>query len=128
MRCILLCLVVIGMASCSTHNERWYMTHPKALQKALDACPEKSLQGFSCQQLKEVGKAINQYALILQRNPQAFGQKIIAMQTKIVALQQQLNSADSKEDKKRISSELSTLTDTLRLYMITVRLFESPEG
>lgn len=128
MRYIIVLFVALLVSSCSKHNDRWYLSHPAALQEALEACPERAPRDLSCQQLNELGVVINQYAEQLQANPQAFGQKIIAMQSDISRLEQQMQSASSKALKESLSFKIASIQKKLDFYMATVRLLESPVG
>tara|TARA_B100000949_G_C14192359_1_gene412316 strand:+ start:645 stop:1028 length:384 start_codon:yes stop_codon:yes gene_type:complete len=126
MRLIVLITLISLITACSSHSEKWYLNHPDALKKALSECPKQTPKGLSCKQLTLLYKAVTEYAVDLQTNPQAFGQEIIALQNKISELEKQLQESSGGE-KEGIQEKIDALNKKLDIYLTTVRLFESPE-
>jgi len=71
------------LVACSPQNERYYRTHPEALQNAIKKCPAHQPSHLSCKQLTGIARITNELAYQLQTNPQTFGQKILALQQTI---------------------------------------------
>ncbi len=105
-------------------NEQYYLSKPKELQKALKACPNQAPQGLSCQQLEQIGDRMNRLAYQLQSNPQAFGNKILALQQTIAAQQLELKKNRTKELQASLAQNQHDLVD----FLAVVKWLESPES
>lgn len=118
-------LIALGLTSCNVKNEQYYLSKPKELQKALKACPNQVPQGLSCQQLEQIGDRMNRLAYQLQSNPQAFGNKILALQQTIASQQLELKkNSTNKELQATLAQNQHDLVDLLAV----VKWLESPES
>jgi hypothetical protein len=117
-------LIALGLTSCNMKNEQYYLSKPKELQKALKACPNQAPQGLSCQQLEQIGDRMNRLAYQLQSNPQAFGNKILALQQTIAAQQLELKKNRTKELQASLAQNQHDLVD----FLAVVKWLESPES
>ena len=118
----LIIILVFGVTSCSK-NEDYYRKHPKELQQAVNACPEKKSQGLTCQQLKVLANRMNTLAYQLQMNPQGFGKKILALQETIGKSQEQLKNGSTNTN---LQTSLTQNNRDLADYLAVVRWLESP--
>jgi hypothetical protein len=68
-------IVVFGLmlSACSSHDEAYYLAHPKALAQALRTCHD-------CADLHALGAQLNQLGYELQVNQQQYGQTILSLQ------------------------------------------------
>lgn len=122
-KCLVTILLVLGLSSCTTKDEQYYRSHPNALQQAIRSCPTSSSQGLSCEQLETLARRMNNLAYELQRGPQQFGAKILALQEIIATQQQQLQAADTDSVlQAKIEQNKHDLAD----YMAVVKWLESP--
>ncbi|MGQ3891231.1 hypothetical protein [Legionella sp. CNM-4043-24] len=97
-------LFILGLVSCTPHDEQYYRTHPDQLQQAIKNCPAQQPTGISCTQLASAARSLNQLALELQLSPQAFGKKIIALQTTLS--EEQAKTAPNPDLLKSTQQEL----------------------
>lgn len=122
---VLLMLFVFTCTACSTHDERYYSLHPKALQSAMTQCPEHALGALSCDQLKTIALRINQLAYLLREDQQGYGKKIISLQeSRDVQVKQVHDNPNQPELKKALDETLRHLEERLAV----VKWLESPEG
>lgn len=82
---IILMLMPAWALACFTHDKAYYCTHIESLQKALHQCPERKPSDMTCEQLQTLASRINVLSDELRSDPQAFGQKILALQENIDA-------------------------------------------
>jgi hypothetical protein len=115
-------VLVFGMTSCS-NNQDYYRLHPKELQQAVNACPNKQPQGLTCQQLEVLAKRMNTLAYQLQMSPQGFGKKILALQETIAKEKEQLKTESTNTN---LQTSLTQNNRDLEDYLAVVRWFESP--
>lgn len=111
------------LIACSPQNERYYQTHPQALQKALKDCPSKTPANLSCEQLKTMASTMNDLGLQLQTNPQLFGKKILALQELIA---KQAADLKAKTNQPELKSALEKNEQLLEQYLVLVKWLESP--
>lgn len=121
-------ILLLGLSSlilaCSEQkDERYYQAHPDALEKALAQCPHKALSDLSCQNLEALANQLNKLAFELQTSPQAYGQKILALQS-LIAKQESKIKSDAAPAELR--EKLRENKKTLEAYLAVVRLLESP--
>lgn len=122
----ILILVLLGLTSCSTKDEAYYLEHPKELQQVLSTCPLKNPNGqLTCTQLEVLGNKINRLGYELQSSPQGFGKTILALQETIVKQELALQQ-DNKN--QTVSAELAQNKQKLKEYLAVVKWLESPEG
>ena len=122
----LLVLSIILLAGCYSAPEREYLKDPKKFKTALAACPGTQPSGVSCKTLTLMHRAIVNYGTVLQSNPQAFGQRILQLQSEIEESKDKLAKASSAE-KITIEERLQQQKELLAVYMMTVRIYEQPE-
>ncbi len=122
---MLLIIMALGLISCSKKDENYYLTHPDALQKALEQCQKQTSITPSCQQLETTGKKMNDLARQLQTNPQAFGIKIVKLQHTILSQQEMIDKNNAPSElKASLSANKKELSDLLAI----VKWLESPES
>src|SRR5689334_4995987 len=92
-------LMILLLTSCQNKDANYYRFHPKALQTALQQCPQQST-AVSCDTLNHIADEVNQLAYALHQNPQEFGNQILALQNQMVTLSQ---PAVNKENQSKIS-------------------------
>lgn len=122
---VLFMLVVVMCTACSTHDERYYALHPKALQSAMTECPERALGALSCDQLKTIALRINQLAYLLREDQQGYGKKIISLQESRDLQVKHVHDHPNQPELKQ------TLDETLRHLeerLAVVKWLQSPEG
>lgn len=122
----LIVLLFILLSGCHSAPERAYLKDPAKFKAALSACPNTKPAGISCDTLALMHKAIINYGAVLQSNPQAFGERILHLQTDIAGTQQKLAKASSK-DRSDLEHQLEQQKKLLSVYMMTVRIYEQPE-
>ena len=122
---ILLLVASLWVAACAAHDERFYSLHPKALQQAIEKCPQHQPRDISCEQLKNIASRVNESAYQLRVNPQEYGQKILTLQEMIgkqeAALQKEANQPE-------IQSSLVENKRQLQDRLAIVKWLESPES
>lgn len=111
------------LTACSSDTENKYATHPKALQQAMQQCPEKSPKHVSCQQLSDIATRINQLAYQLQSNQQGYGQDILALQETITTQRSALEKYPEQADLQR---NLKQNERQLQERLAVVRWLASP--
>lgn len=116
--------IILGLTACSVKNERYYLSHPQELQKALKVCPTRMSQELNCQQLEQIGNRMNRLAYQLQLNPQAFGNKILILQQVIANQRAELKKSLDKE----LQVSLAQNEHDLVGYLAVVKWLESPES
>lgn len=116
-------LVSLGLTSCTTKDARYYQSHPKELQQAMQSCSEQSHQGLKCADLELIAKRMNSRAYELQRNPQGFGAKILTLQETIAKQRQQFKTADTDTELK---ASIKKNKQELAEYLAVVKWLESP--
>ena len=119
---LMVILITLGLASCEIANGRNYLANPTELQKAMQACPAQHPDGLSCEQLGKLAVIISSLSIELQSGPQAFGNKILALQQTIAQQEQEL----AKNDNTELKASLNKNRDDLAHRLIVVRWFESP--
>lgn len=118
--------IVMGMlllSSCTQHDMHYYRLNPDKLHEALQNCSGKTTA--TCQQLAATAVEMNRLAYELQTNPQGFGQRILSMQEKLAAQQQDLAQNPAN---KEVAQSINLLKQQLEQYMAIVKWLESPEG
>ncbi len=120
----ILCLS-FWVVSCSAHDEHYYLTHPKALQLALDQCPSTSPGTLTCQELEQLARRINVYAFEVKTNPQAFGEKILHLQETIAKQEQKMQKGIKLSD---VSRSLDENKSELKERLAIVSWLLSPQG
>lgn len=124
MRWILLASLSGLISACADQKgERYYQAHPEVLQRALEQCPNHSPAKLSCQQLEALANQLNEFAFELQTSPQAYGQKILALQSLI---SKQENKLQSGSEEPELRERLRKNKKTLQARLAVVRLLESP--
>lgn len=121
---LIIALVTLGLISCTTKNEQYYLSHPKELQQALKACPSQVQQGLSCEKLQQLGERMNALAYQLQSSPQGFGSRIISLQENIAKQELTLKEKKTQE----IEASLLKSRQELAEYLAVVKWLESPES
>lgn len=81
----LICSVTLTATACTTQDEQYFNVHPKALQEAIAACPDKAPKYVSCDSLRELAIKVNELVYELRMSPQGFGKSILSLQEKIAA-------------------------------------------
>ncbi len=122
---LILILIVINLTACASHDESYYRFHPQALQTALKQCPNKQPKRLTCEELAAIASRLNNLAIALQRNPQYFGKRILALQ-ETLAKQQKDSQMNSKD--VALMQMIETTQQQLREYLAVVKWLESPEG
>lgn len=125
MKYLFLVFGLMGLTACQAKDGQYYRTHPKELQSALKACPEKKPDGISCEQLNDIGQRVNGLAYQLQANPQAFGSKILALQQQIAQINTQIKKDKSNSE---LQAKLDASKQELVDMMSIVKWLESPES
>ena len=113
------------LIACSTKDEQYYRTHPKALKEAIKNCPAKQPSQLSCDQLAMIDSTVNDLAYQLQISPLAFGKKILVLQESLAKQQSDLKANPNQfELKQTIEKNKQQLAECLAI----VRWLESPES
>ena len=102
MRYIILCFLTIWVTACSAKDDNYYISHPKALQSALDNCPAVSPRLVECHELEQIATRMNTYAFAIQTNPKAFGVNILNLQEEIANQQRMLLQYPNDEELQKI--------------------------
>lgn len=122
----LLLLLILGITSCTVKDEQYYWQHPKDLQQALKNCPTSSPpKGFSCDEMNQLAKQMNELAYQLQYNPQGFGQQILLLQETIAQQEAALKLNQAMPETK---SSLAKNKQNLKQRLAVVKWLESPES
>ena len=95
-RILFLAGTMLLLSACGeTRDISYYGQHPAALQQAMYACPAVNPEGVTCDALMPLAREMQQLTLDLRRNPQQFGQQIIALQNTLAT------STDAREKTER---------------------------
>jgi hypothetical protein len=122
---LVMIFIIMGLTACSERGEHYYRSNPKELQMAIKSCPEKQPAGLTCEQIEQLGSRMNSLAYQLQLNPQAFGNKILAIQQTIAKQKLELKAGGvNTELKASIAQNEHDLAD----YLAVVKWLESPES
>ena len=124
-RLLIVGLVVTLLSACQTRDEHFYRVNPKALQEAIENCPAEQPSGLTCDQINVIVNEVNLLATELHRNRQAFGQKIIALQTELANLQLELKKSPGKAE---IVKSIDSINLQLAMRLAIVKWLESPES
>jgi hypothetical protein len=119
-----LSLAFISMTACSPQSEKSYSGNPKALQEAMEQCPEHAPKHASCEQLSEIAIRINQLAYKLRIDQQAYGKDILALQESITAQRSKLEKDPKQAD---LQKNLKKNERHLQEHLAVVRWLASPE-
>jgi len=111
------------LTACQAKDDQYYRLHPQKLQAALNNCSAANASE-QCERLRRIGFEVNQLAYKLQSQPQAFGQKIIALQVESVKLHEQYSENKNDEKKREIDHNQAQLEQ----YLAIVKWLESPES
>lgn len=122
---MILIVTSLWVAACAAHDERYYRLHPVALQKAMEACPNKAPKDLSCERLNKIAIHVNELAYQLRSDPQGYGKGILALQELIAKEQASLkeNTADPS-----LSLTLADNQRKLENRLAIVKWLESPES
>lgn len=96
----------------------YYKLNPEKIQKALKTCTE------DCDTLMKAEAFVRQLSAELYRNPQAFGQKILSLQEKIVKEQSALRATPNQP---QLEQALKEHQDTVAEYLAIARWHMAPE-
>ena len=118
-------LFLLGLSACSSENEQSYSTRPKALQQALQKCPESAPKRVSCEQLSEIAVHVNALAYKLRLDQQAYGKDILALQETITA---QRGKLEKHPDQRELQQSLKQNQKSLQEHLAVVRWLASPKG
>tara|TARA_B110001454_G_C12489790_1_gene337930 strand:- start:230 stop:613 length:384 start_codon:yes stop_codon:yes gene_type:complete len=124
-KCLTILALVLGLISCTDKGEQYYRLNPKALQEAVQGCPQIQPQGLSCEQLDNLAKRLAQLAYKLQSSPQVFGLSILDLQQTVSQQEKELLADPTKTDVKELLEQNKIhLADSLAV----VKWLESPES
>lgn len=119
-----LLVLCLGLSACNIKEESYYLSHPKALQQVIQACPNQQPLGWTCDQAQALGVRMNNLAYQLQASPQGFGIKILTLQ-QTIALQQQQQRKE-KTVAEGLIANLNKNKNDLADLMAVVKWLESP--
>jgi hypothetical protein len=124
-QCMGLGLCLLGLSACSSESDQSYSTRPKALQQALQKCPESAPKHVSCEKLSEIAVHVNALAYKLRVDQQAYGKDILALQETITA---QRNNLEKHPDQRELQQSLKSNQKSLQEHLAVVRWLASPKG
>lgn len=117
-------IIALSVTGCTVKDEGYYLENPKALQAALADCPMRPGANVSCQTLEAMNSRLQKLASQLRESPQAYGQRILALQ-EIIARQQ--SSLEQNDNQPELRSTLLENKRALQLHLAVVKWLESPE-
>lgn len=120
-RYFILCFIFSYTTACSSQDERYFQTHPRALHEAINQCPAKSPKQMDCNQLQKLALRMNEYVYDLRMSPQGFGKDILKLQ-QTIAEQERLI-----KDHPEVKDELSQNKHELKVRLAIVDWLEAPE-
>ncbi|KTD21571.1 hypothetical protein [Legionella londiniensis] len=121
---VLLLTLSLWISACTADEVHYYSTNPKALQKALDKCPDESPRHISCKKLESIAQQLKEYAFELRTSPQAFGKKILNLQETIARQEQALLH---NTNQPQLKAQLQKNKEELQIRLAVVKWLESPE-
>jgi hypothetical protein len=124
MKYLILSLVVACLTACSGHDEHYFLVNPKALNEALEKCPNDHPYNITCTQLDAIAEDVNKLSYALQSNPQEFGQQILLLQTQLADLNAKLRTKMHQPD---VEATIKSVTLQLDMRLAIVKWLESPE-
>lgn len=124
-RFLILSLAVSFLVACQGRDEHYYRVHPQALQEAVEQCPGDEPSGLTCAQLNAIIAEVNQLALEVHQSPQAFGNKILSLQTELANLQLQARKNPGRSETYK---EIEAVKLQLEMRLQIVKWLESPES
>lgn len=119
-----LCALII-LVSCSKHDEAYFRSNPQAVQKALELCPKKAPQHYSCEGLKKLSMQFASLGYQLHTSPQQFGQQILELQETVA---RQKKSLQKNPNDQALKMALKQTQQQLKERLAVVKWLESPEG
>lgn len=102
---LFLCIVLLG---CQPRDITYYQTHPEDLFDTLQHCTAETKP--SCDELEPLAAQFRTLATELKRDPQAFGQQVLALQSHCA-----------------IQSKADPCHETLTMQLALIKWLESPE-
>lgn len=124
-RCIILVIMALFISACGKKDASYYRLHPKQLQQALLNCPGNPSKNIDCQALMAIDNELSSLAYELRQDPQHFGTKIIALQTKLA---QQCLVARNNPQNQDLHNQIKNTQKQLKQLFAIIRWLESPEG
>lgn len=103
--------LLLMVSGCKPHDQAYYKTHPRDLFQVLPLCTSST---GACQNLKKMAQSFQKLALSLERDPRAFGQQIIGLETRCSSSMLSLK-------------EKSRCREALQRRLAVVKWLESPE-
>lgn len=122
---IFLVVAFLWVSISTAQNATYYRLHPKVLQQALQACPQKQPKNVTCKQLNAIALKVNSAAYELRLSPQFYGKKILILQQTIAKQEQILKI---KPNQPNIQISLSENKQQLQERLAIVKWLESPEA
>ena len=104
----LLFLLCIALLGCQSRDLAYYQTHPEDLFKILQHCTAETTP--PCDALETLAAQFRSWALELKRDPQAFGQKVLTLQSHCTAI-----------------PKTDNCYETLTMQLALIKWLESPE-
>lgn len=87
-----------------------FLSIQKALNEALEKCPNDHPYNITCTQLDAIAEDVNKLSYALQSNPQEFGQQILVLQTQLsdlrAKLRQKMHQPEVEATIKKVSLQL----------------------
>lgn len=120
-----LLITILSISACSAHDPQYYREHPRALQQAIQQCPEKPPSQVSCDQLFAIAATMNDLAEKLRSDRQGFGKAILALQETIAQQQSELRLQPKQPE---LDSSLKENQMHLQEHLAVVKWLESPES
>jgi hypothetical protein len=117
--CFLICVSGISFAN----NIDYYKMNPQKIEKELVNCPDKNPSGVSCFELRKIAAHMNELAISLQLDPQAYGRTLLALQekqAKLVALK------NTKSATKELLAEINDNQQDIFERLTIIKWLESP--
>ena len=117
--------VLACISACSSYDQHYYSLHPELIQKALDACPQKSPRGVDCKQLQGIATRLNEAVYQLRAHPQEYGAEILTIENAIAAEESSLARSPHQS---QLELSLAAHKQDLVEHLAIVKWLESPDG
>ena len=88
MKYFLLLIFSIYSFACPPKDASYFNINPKALQHAIELCPNESPKLVTCDELKNIAMNTNDLVYELRINPQEYGKNILKLQEELAKLKE----------------------------------------
>ena len=133
----ILSTLLLLLTSCSSPppTVQDYIQHPKQLENAIKQCKtayaKQGIMPSNCDVVAQAAEEIRRIAIELATDQHNFGAHILADQTQLAVLKQQLQQAQANHDipkMKQLTETITALEAELSVRFAVIKLLTQPNG